>query len=176
MKSNKASGRNFIIKKNIKKKSLNGIVNKCPNSYIKLRNDISGWGDKYNLKEPQYEHTKPKIFSEELIEPNPINIWLHYLNYKLKLIIVYVNNIKVFYDENKNRLNIQGDMKEYNGKTVLDNMSNDKFKELISISDKLASDLDLDFFTVDIFYINNKFYGGEITLSPDRGNAKFNYI
>ena len=42
--------------------------------------------------------------------------------------------------------------------------------------DKLSSDVDLDCFTVDLYYINGKFYGGELTLSPNAGSGKYKYI
>jgi len=183
IKSNKGSGRNFIVNNEEQRNKLINMINQNPNPNIKSDKHISQWGDMYSyLKEPQYEYTKPKIFIEELIEPIPQDIKLFYLNKKLIFIKIYIyisNGHKTkYYDENRNILNIKQSFDKYNGKTIIDNMSDNKFKELKSVGDRLASgvDLDLDLFRVDIYYVNDKFYGCEITLSPDGGNSPLKYI
>tara|TARA_Y100000768_G_scaffold373324_1_gene341829 strand:- start:94 stop:738 length:645 start_codon:yes stop_codon:yes gene_type:complete len=123
LKSNKGSGRNYIVNSITRKSMLYDILNQCHIQELKLRRNISKWGEIHNLNEPQYEYTKPKIFAEELISPPPINIRLYYLNYRLIFIRLESKYINGYYDKNRNRLNIvEGKKYPYQGKTVIDDM------------------------------------------------------
>jgi len=55
-----------------------------------------------------------------------------------------------------------------------DNISRPKkYLELISISENIAKNTGFDFIRVDLYYVNEKIYLGELTFVPASGNKKY---
>ena len=163
IKSNKASARNIIVKDS---RTLNK---------DELFSQVKKWGEPFwNKKnEPQYEYTQPKIFIEEYIDPLPedIKIWFHNGNPTLIQIEqgrFTDEHTRIFYDIRGELLPIKKGLKVLTDKNNIFNdvVRDGKLKELLTTASKLARDVDLDLFRVDVFYLGGKFYAGEITLSP----------
>ena len=66
-------------------------------------------------------------------------------------------------------------MKLTKGKPInYDNISRPKkYLELISISEKIAEYTGFDFIRVDLYYVNEKIYLGEITFVPSGRGKKY---
>ena len=162
IKSNKGSGNNIVVED---RKKMN---------YSKNIKDISTWASLYRKNQPQYEYIIPKIIIEEYIENllEDIKIWFH--NGKISMIQITVNhNKRNFYDLHGKLLPITMDYdNDYSNKLVENIFRDRKWEEMLNVARKLASGVKLNLFRVDIYYINKKFYGGEITLSPDGGYIK----
>ena len=168
VKSNKGCGRNFIVNNKNRRNKLQKMI-ESNNS------ELSRWGNIYSNDEPQYEYTKPKIFIEELIESNLEDIKVFVYNKKIELIkTVSENNFKNIYNNKGVLLPLIDPRNNKNYKnSKIDEIKNDNnMNELNKIVNILSDDkdLDIDLFRIDLYYIDKKFYGGEITLSPSGGN------
>ena len=170
IKSNKGSMRNIIVR--------DGNVDR-----EKVLSKIKNWGKIFNKSEPQYEYIKPKIFVEPLIYPIPEDIKVFYYNGKPVTIEIdvgrFTNHTRNYYDTEGNLMKMKHnnlDNTKKGSKTILDDIKkHGKLGELIKITDKLAKDVSLNLFRVDIYYVGGEFYGGEITLTAGAGQGQLEY-
>ncbi|CAM9092269.1 unnamed protein product, partial [Ectocarpus fasciculatus] len=176
IKSNKGSSRNLIVRDGVLLGSNGGsLIDRL--EYIRVT--IRRWGDPYvdamgKVTEPWYEHVKPKILIEQLLSPVPdeIKVWVINNTY-VDLIQVAsasgpMNNI---YDADLNRLPYHkiGE-KNFESPSVVDNIKNpEKIAELHRVALTLAADVDLDIMRIDLYHLNDRFYGRELTLCPYNG-------
>lgn len=179
LKSNKGYNRNCIIKnKRWKKNALNGLS--------KRFNRRCDWGkphlaEKFIHLEPQYEYTEPKIIIEELILPIPEDIKIFFLDKKPVLIQIdtdrYSGHKRNLFNLKAESIPLRFNYDLTDKRTILDDViENDQLIEMIDTAKRLAEDVDLDLFRVDIYYIDKVFYGGEITLSPEAGKFKLSIL
>jgi len=166
LKSNKGSGRNIIVKDKSK-------MNK--NSVIQ---QMKNWGSLFSRKEMQYEYITPKIIIEEYIDPIPddIKIWVH--NHKISAVQIHrdrVSNYKTdiydIYGKPLPRMNMNHGFGNDNNNLAETIIKEGKWDEMINLAKKLAEDVDLNLFRVDMYYVKGEFYAGEITLSPAGGQG-----
>jgi len=128
--------------------------------------------DYYKIKkENQYKNIKKKIMCEEFLEDKNgelLDYKFYCFNGKVELIEVdfdrFENHTMNFYDRNWNLLNLhKGNYKNYLGPVEKPK----KIEEMISIAEKLSEELSLA--RIDLYYVDDKIYFGEITLTPAGG-------
>jgi|SaaInlStandDraft_6_1057023.scaffolds.fasta_scaffold01035_3 hypothetical protein len=170
IKSNKGSGRNFIVK-NVKSMYKNDYKKTIDTALEKLSN----WADPYwNIdREPQYEYTTPKMFIEEFIDPIPFDIKV--ILYNKKPTIIWIddgrfsdNHKRYFYKIDNDTISPIEDCVwtyKHGGKfDFVENLiKNNRIKDLINKSTKF--DIDIPLVRVDFYWHNNDFYGGEVTFT-----------
>lgn len=179
LKSNKASGRNIIVKDGyiVTNTSCN---NKQANQCIPyLRSQMKKWSDKYwnHKNEPQYEYTSPKIFEEEFIEDIPDDIKISV--YEGEMLFGWIDKnrfgkrVRNFFDFNFNRIACRGQYSTTDDDHLIDRINKDKrlVKMLRDTAEKIAKAVPLDLVRVDLYLYNDEVYGGEVTLSPNAGNT-----
>lgn len=162
VKSNKAFNRNVIVK------------DKYAISPNEIITQLSNYDDPFNSStEPQYDYTYGKLFIEEYIDPIPEDIkivfykntptilWVDSDRFKNRKRDVYkIKNNKLYqlkncywnYPTSKNKNLIIEDIKKKN-----------KVKKMLDIAKSFNVNLPL--YRVDLYWLKNEFYGGEITLS-----------
>lgn len=178
VKSNKGSGRNLIVKdKN----------NWTPKQ---IKKKMKHYNDKYPvfpinliLYEPQYNYTKGKLIFEELIQPVPMDIKV--MVYKNSPTIFWINNERKNRKETKTIFRINEDfsveklnctweskLKSSDPNDLPFDFSKQNIKKMCDLTMKLAKEVPLELVRIDFMYINNDFYGGEITLTSAGYNNK----
>jgi hypothetical protein len=175
LKSNKGCGRNIAVQEGVVQGKEGGpLVDLWPIVLQKM----SRWGDVYNnISEPWYEFTKPKILVEQMMEPVPDDIRVHVLNNKVELI--YYNKGPApratnVYDADFNLLPYHSTLRKPDFNESLDlevqALKNPaKVAEIKAIALRLAEDVPLDIVRIDMYHINNAFYGSEVTLASSGG-------
>lgn len=142
---------------------------------------LKSWknNDKYwkVKKEFQYKNIQGKYLCEKNLSNDGSDVpdyKFYCFNGKVKFIEVdvdrYVDHKMNFYDLDWNLLDLRKG-KYKNSATV---ERPEKLKEMIEISEKLSSQL--PFARIDLYYIDNKIYFGEITLTPANGATAFSPI
>lgn len=178
VKSNKASGRNLIVK------------NKNDWTPGRIKNKMKDYDDRYPVYpinlivyEPQYNYTKGKLIFEELIDPVPMDIKV--MVYKNAPTIFWINHghhtkkltktiFRINEDFSIDKLNCiwTEKLKSGNPNDLPFDFSKQNIKKMCDLTMKLAKEVPLDLVRIDFMYINDEFYGGEITLTPDGYNNK----
>lgn len=125
--------------------------------------------------ETQYALIKPRILAEELLSENdelPIDYKFHCFNGKVKGILLCLersgkDGLKLlFYDTNWKREKIFKD-EEAN----YDVKRPEKLEEMLKISSLIASKFKQ--VRVDLYFVNNKIYIGELTFTPHGGLLRY---
>lgn len=165
LKGTHGCGYNIIIKD----KSL---INK-----EEIKNKFAKWlKEDYSVlsKEIQYKSIKPRIVCEEYIEDKEgelIDYKIYCFSGKAEFIQVISNRksnmCQDFYDLNWNKLDLRAD--ETPSKVNI--KKPEKLEEMIRISEKLSNEF--PFVRVDLYYVDNKIYFGELTFTPKGGMVKF---
>ena len=162
LKANHSSGQNIICKDK-------SIIDKK-----KVNKEIEGWIHEdfyYRFREIQYKDIKPIILCEKYIEDKSGSL----KDYKFicskgepKYIQVdidrYCNHRQKYYDINWNELNWS-----YYGfsKSVAYIEKPDKLDEMLDIARKLSKSF--DFVRVDLYFVDNRIYFGELSFTPSAG-------
>lgn len=131
------------------------------------------WGEMF------YKKIKNDIIIEELLLdkngkiPNDYKIHCFNNNGDKKFFIQveidrFGNRARNIYDENFNLLPIKTGLE--NGDYKIKKPK--KLKELLQVADKLSSDF--KYVRVDLYYVNDRIYFGELTFTPAAGFSKFN--
>lgn len=169
IKANHGCGWNIIIRdrKDIHKKE---IISKCRNW---LKSNIYFIG-----REWQYKDIKPRVLIEKLILDErgliPEDYKFQCFGGKVEFIQVdtdrFDNHKKSFYDSNWKFLPFVWCTQKNNKPTFeADNKINKpkNLKKMVKIAEKLSKDF--DFVRVDLYFIDNKIYFGELTFTPSSG-------
>ena len=176
LKSNKASGRLYVVKNGtvMGNKVLGHQKGVLDEAYrARIMADMQLWGRPHNGAERFYDHIKPKVFTEEFLEPFPDDIKIYMLNGLVDLIQICKHGYYNFYDAEMNMLPyVRYYTPNFNPPSVADVLQQNatKLKQLTAIAEKLAADVPLNLVRIDLFLLGDEFYGGEITLSPSAGN------
>lgn len=169
LKLNTGSGYNIICK------------NKDEFNYSQANKQLEAWmrEDYYKIKkEIQYKNIKKKIICEEFLSDKN-NKLLDYKFYcfegKVEFVEVdfnrFENHTMNFYDRDWNLLKLsKGKYKNYFEEVEKPN----KLNEMILLAEKISQDL--LFSRIDLYYVNDKIYFGEITLTPASGLTAFKPI
>ena len=175
IKANKGSGWNIIVRDGIPV----GLKNATPEKAIKfIRERIRHWGGPFldpqgRAREYWYELMEPKILIEPLMSPVPDDIRLFVLNNShVDLIQISTSGPRHnFYDAELNRLPYHRIHKDnFEGPSVVDVIKTpEKIAEMHRIALMMAADTGLDAVRIDLYHINDTFYGSEITLTPAKG-------
>lgn len=168
IKSNKGSGTNIFVR------------NKNEIDYDLIKNEINKWDIVNTIvygNEWPYEGVKHKIVIEELLidNKNPFKDINDYkflcFNGKVKYIWVDIerstNHKRNFYDTNWNKLNVESDVPT----TEQDIEKPKKLDYMIEIAESIGKDF--PFARVDLYWVNEKVYFGEITFYPWSGCVRF---
>lgn len=165
LKLNNGSGYNLICK------------DKSSIDIVKVKNDLEKWikVDFYKEhKEIQYKNVKSKILCEEYLEDETGDLKdykIFCFNGKAEIIQVdtnrFSNHIQNMYDTNWNKLNLSFG---YNSGNIIDKKPA-KLNEILILAEKLSEDM--PFARIDFYYVDNKIYFGEITLTPQNGLVSF---
>lgn len=165
LKLNNGSGYNLICK------------DKSSIDIVKVKNDLEKWikVDFYKEhKEIQYKNVKSKILCEEYLEDETGDLKdykIFCFNGKAEIIQVdtnrFSNHIQNMYDTNWNKLNLSFG---YNSGNIIDKKPA-KLNEMLILAEKLSEDI--PFARIDFYYVDNKIYFGEITLTPQNGLVSF---
>ena len=183
LKSNKASGRNLLVKDDIILSKRGGLKSVEGENIIdldtqrKVRRIMNGWGNPYVSPEPQYEYTVPKIFLEELITSKHIVDVKYYIsNGKATQIKIIEDNITAhndyFYDTNFEELDCPDIPYNQAKFKVADYRKHKKTFDRYVAS--ITPDIDLDFYRIDFFLMDDKVMLSEITLTPAAGKHMVN--
>lgn len=134
-------------------------------------------------REWAYDNISPKIICERYLEDSEgegINDYKFIcFNGRVEIIVIdkgrFSHHVRNFYDRNWNYLDVYSDHSNFG-----DNMERPEFiDEMIDIAEILAKDFPT--VRVDLYYVNNKTYFGELTFYPWGGYVnfypdKFDYI
>lgn len=165
LKLNNGSGYNLIVKDkdNIDQKKVKKEIDEWLKSNYYIQN-----------REKQYKNVEQLVICEEYLEDDSGELRdykLFCFDGKVKLIQVDTgrnsNHIQNFYDINWNKLNITYLCEKnntYDKKPIL-------LEKIIYLAEKLSKDI--PFVRVDFYYVNNKIYFGELTLTPNNGIGEF---
>lgn len=168
LKLNNGSGYNLIVKD---KNELN---------YEETVEKLNSWlkSDFYkSTREKQYKGIEQVIICEEYLSDDSGDLRdykLFCFNGKFKFVQVdtgrHYNHNQSFYDKNWNKLNFTYacGMNDYIDKKPK------KFKEMIEIAETLSKEF--PFVRIDLYYVNNRIYFGEITFTPNNGMMSINPI
>ena len=173
IKSNIGFSRNIFVINNTfldYKKTKGGPVHKA---LPRMLEHIAQWGRGDSI-ESQYNHWKPRIIIEKLMLPIPNDIKIYVLHNKVDMVIIKSHDWKYnIYDADMKRLpyvvqtcpNFDRIIPEvmYLKRNPL------KLAEMKRIARQLSKAVDLDLVRVDLFLVNDTFYGGELTLTPCQG-------
>ena len=125
-------------------------------------------------KEIQYKNVKSKILCEAYLQDKSGELKdykIFCFDGKAKFIQVdtgrFSNHIQNMYDTEWNKLNLSFG---YNIGDFIDEKPK-KIQEMISLAEKLADNI--PFARIDFYYVNEKIYFGEITLTPQNGLVNF---
>lgn len=146
----------------------------------KVQKDLKTWlkRDYYAAgREWAYKNITPKIIIEEYLEDEKkqfsgINDYKFFcFNGKPKYIVLDVdrelNHKRNIYDTDWNYLNIETDKKKFE-----DSIERPKgLEQMLKIAEKLSEDF--PFVRVDLYYVNNRVYFGELTFYPWTGYVGF---
>ena len=124
--------------------------------------------------ETHYTKINPVIFVEEYLGDNINDYKMYIIKGKFVFCQIITDRFKNgmgyhnFYDKDFNLLEFT------KGKPInYENISRPKkYLELISISEKIAEYTGFDFIRVDLYYVNEKIYLGELTFIPASGSKK----
>ena len=122
--------------------------------------------------EYHYKYIKPKVYAEEYLEQEgyvrPLDYKLYCFDGKVEVILVCTDRESStkfnYYDKEWNKLDIVKE--KYKSDKIIDKPNN--LNELISIAENLSKPF--KFARMDFYYINDKIYFSEITLSPSGGD------
>ncbi|MDD3048723.1 MAG: ATP-grasp fold amidoligase family protein [Bacilli bacterium] len=169
LKTANGSGTNIIVRDK-SKENINDIVKKI-NYFSKIQ-----FG--YIWFEEFYNKIKPLIIAEELQLDKkgdiPYDYKFHCFNGKKggKIFIAvdinrFSNHTRNIYDENWNKLNIS-----YGFPMSDENVQKPKkLKEMLEVAKKLSDDF--DYVRIDLYFLENKIYFGEMTFIPEAGYGEF---
>lgn len=137
-----------------------------------LRRDIYSSG-----REWSYKNIKPRIIVEELLESNDqefegiTDYKFMCFNGKAKYIIVdvdrHVEHKRNIYDLNWNIINVSTDYPNFDD--IMEKPEG--LDEMIEVANKLSKEF--PFVRVDLYWVNNKVYFGELTFYPWTGYVQF---
>lgn len=137
-----------------------------------LRRDFFSYG-----REWSYKNIRPKIIAEELIEDqynqfDGINDYKFLcFNGEAKYIILdvdrFVDHKRNIYDVEWNFINVSTDKPNLNNSVL----KPDGLDEMLNIANTLAEDF--PFVRVDLYWVNNRVYFGELTFYPWSGYVQF---
>lgn len=161
VKSNKGSGMNYLV------------YNKYKTNFADILDRLKNYKNTYNVKyEKQYEYTNAKLYIEELIEPIPADIKIIVFKNRPKILWIDDNRFKkhtrnLYAFENDTLIPLKNEFWHYNQASENPRVFHDikhKIKELRSIVSTF-DEIELDLYRLDLYYHNNEFYFGEVTLS-----------
>ena len=142
---------------------------------IKAKKQLNTWLKEdfgaFNI-EPHYSNIKKhKITCEEFLGDNLVDYKFFCFNGKVEYIVFdgdrYKKHKRNFYDKNWNYLDIKSDCENF-GDIIKKPIALEQMK---SIAEKLSQDF--SFVRVDLYWINNKIYFGELTFYPWSGYVQF---
>lgn len=142
-----------------------------PKEFEKLKDSMSINYAKAHC-EYHYKYIKPKLFAEEYLEQKglarPLDYKIYCFNGKAEIILVCTDrDTKTkynYYNKKWEKLDIVKE--EYKSNKIIEKPDN--LNEIILIAEKLSKPF--KFARIDLYYINNKIYFSEITLSPSGGD------
>lgn len=165
LKLNNGSGYNLVCK------------DKSSLDIDKVKNDLKKWMkvDFYKEhKEIQYKNVKSKILCEEYLEDESGDLKdykIFCFNGKAEFIQVdtgrFSNHIQNMYNTNWDKLNLSFGYKSGN---IIDKKPK-KLNQMLLLAEKLSKDI--PFARIDFYYVSDKIYFGEITLTPQNGLVSF---
>lgn len=169
IKYNTESGMNLIIKdkNDWSKKQLKKQLSKFKPRLVNLISD-----------ETQYSFIKPKFLIEELISPVPQDYKIIVSNGKP--VLLWIDSDR--YGKHKRTVfRIRDDYSTIRLDDCYWNYPIDKnielpppniINDMCNIAKSFTNEINLPFFRVDLYYVNNKIYGGEITLTSEGFTSK----
>ena len=168
IKSNCGSGDIIIIKN----KKIQKMI-----SRNKTINNYNEWFDKsikpLNYKpliEPHYKYIKSYIFVEEYLGNNVKDFKFFCIHGKVIFCQIdinrFSNHTQSLYDKKFNLLPYNRGYNSINLKI----QKPEKYDMMVLISEKIATKIGFDFVRVDLYFINNKIYLGELTFVPGAAN------
>lgn len=164
IKPNNSSGRVLICK------------DKRMLDYKKAYKKIKKW-EKENLTEATgewfYEKIPFKIVCEEFLEDDISDYKMYFADGQFictQLIAGRHSHNKTFtyYDENWNKLDI---VRYGMPKSSEPQEKPEKYEEMLTVATKLAEDF--NFMRVDLYYVNNRIYFGELSFYPNNGFVRY---
>ena len=168
LKLNNGSGYNLIVK------------NKDDINELQTRELLNEWlkSDLYKVsREKQYKNVKQLLICEEYLEDDSGELRdykFFCFDGKFKFVQVdsgrFSEHIQNFYDNKWNKL----DFTYVCEKNDIIDIKPEKYEEMITLAEKLSSQF--PFVRVDFYYVNNKIYFGELTLTPNNGMESINPI
>ncbi len=166
IKATHGSGWNIIVK-NKKEINFNDIVKKC-NFFLSMNYYYLG-------RERQYKNIEPQIMIEKLLLDAKGEVPKDYkffsFNGKIEFIQVDIDrggsHKRNFYDCNWNRMPFELNYPSYE----FDIEKPSRLNKMLKISENLSSGL--DFARIDLYYISDKIYFGEITFTPENNLGRF---
>ena len=125
--------------------------------------------------QPHYKYIEPKIYVEEYLGDNLNDYKFFCIQGKMVLCQIdtsrFKNHKRNLYDKNFRLLNFIRGYK--NSKTKIKKPQ--KYEEMVKIVEEISKKTKFDFVRVDLFFVNNKIYIGEITFIPDAAADKYNF-
>ena len=175
IKSNTGTAKNiFVFNNTIRKQAQFKYTADIKDAIADLEKILSTWKRWNNSYETWYNHIEPKILFEEYVSPVPDDIKVCLLNGEVDIIIIVSNNHMNVYDADMNRLPyLKKGYKNFEWKSsVVELLKSDKSKlnEAKAIAKRLAEDVKLSFVRIDLYLIDDVFYGGEITVAMTGGS------
>ena len=133
----------------------------------KLSNFKQHWYN--NPWEPQYMHIEPKFMVEHLIIPTPRDYKVFVLNKKPVFLLIVDDR----FNKKKHttfKVNKDLSLTKFDCRWNIDSVQSEKLTtktsmKILKSAIVLAKDVDLELVRIDLYVINGKIYGGEVTLT-----------
>jgi len=126
-------------------------------------------------REWAYKDIKPRIIAEKFMGENIIDYKFYTFNGKVKVIIVifdrFISQKKNIYTTDWQYIPCSMDVPTFPDHII---EKPAKLNEMIEIAENLSKGI--NFLRVDLYYIDNKIYNGELTFYPQGGCVKFSPI
>jgi hypothetical protein len=175
----------FVLKANHGSGQIRFVRNKHRENEKELKTILKKWMKEnhyHETKEPQYRDIKPLILIEQfLTEDNgnvPMDYKFHCFNGKVEIIQVDIDR---FGDHRRNLYDVEWNLLPFtwspwdkngprypNGKAI---ERPQKLVEMIDLAETLS--IDFDYIRVDLYYLKNHIYFGELTLHMEGGWGRF---
>ena len=176
LKSNKASGRNLMVRDGIMHST--GWVHhgkRLEDHLSDIPALLRSWSLPYSNKdnEPQYEFTTPRVYEEEFIDPIPDDIKVWVSKGTACFAWMDTDRIGIHYrtvcDTNFEIMPFQISHRHSPHFTPPPRHLHDA---IIRTAEMLAADIPMDFIRIDMYVKDNTVYCGKITLSSEGGTAR----
>jgi hypothetical protein len=117
--------------------------------------------------EPQYKYVIPRYMIEELVQPIPQDYKIIVTDGKPILLFVFVKHSRAVFRirDDFSTVPLLDCKWKYAPDPTIELPPQTAIDEMCNIAIRFASEINLAMFRVDLYYVNSRIYGGEITLT-----------